>query len=161
MKFFRFDPFTKTVSTDDIDDHREALKRAYGAEWFHDTNPAKAVLRAGGTLDDLSELEQDPEVLRARKARLEAEEVQLPTKEQIIMRLFEEGNYFGGSQSARVSALTNAAKLAGYVEENIKVKGEMTHKHKGGVMVVNATVPARDIDAWEMTAIDQQGQLPN
>lgn len=160
MDYFKFKPGVGAQLQADEDPLAE-LKRTYGEEWFHDASPAKAVIRAGGTLDQAAQLESDADVLRARKQRLEAEDPPMPTREQIAARLFEEGNYYGGSQAARVSALMNAAKLLGHVEERVNVKGNMNHTHKGGVMVVNASSPRGDIDAWEASAIDQQGQLPH
>ncbi|MDC0088333.1 terminase small subunit [Akkermansiaceae bacterium] len=75
-------------------------------------------------------------------------------RNEIIMMLYREANYFGegASHGARVRAQVQLSKVFGM--EQISIRAEL--EHKGGVMLVPM---AQSVEEWESLAAQQQSNL--
>lgn len=140
------------------------LRIRFVDEFMYDRNSYAAAMRVGfgaAFANDFSKKFMQEsfvrKLIREREEQLISNDPgQLDIKRKMIEQcLLQEANYRGpgSSHSARVTALTNLAKLYGM---EIKETAPEDENSVGGVMVVGAIT---DPDTWGASALEQQSKL--
>lgn len=140
------------------------LRIRFVDEFMYDRSPVAAAMRVGFGAAFATEFSQRfmgesfvRKLIREKEEQLTSNEPgQLDAKRKMVEQaLLHEANYRGpgSSHSARVTALTNLAKLYGM---EVKETAPEDENSIGGVMVVGAIT---DPDTWGASALNQQSKL--
>lgn len=141
-----------------------ALRDLFVAEYLKDYDAFAAAIRcgfAGSFAKTWAQTFMDETYVRCEIKRLELAAVTKHTtelnKRKILSALMREAQQFGGSQAARVSALTTLAKIHGMDAPPSRAGANGTASQRG-VMVVPGIAKALE---WEQAAVASQSQLVN